>query len=60
MVGISSWSEAASFAAFCFTMYLLIRHIWRDIGRPFLETIHVLKPHKASRQDVLDALEGGE
>jgi hypothetical protein len=59
-VGITSWSEAASFAAFCFTMYLLLRHIWRDIVRPSLEAMHVIKPHKVTRQDVLEKLEGAE
>lgn len=58
MIGVTSWSEAASFLAALLTFYLLARHLWRDIGRPFLESIGVLKRHKVQRNDD-DALEGG-
>jgi hypothetical protein len=58
LVGITSWSEAASFAAFCLTVYLLCRHIWRDIARPLLERIGVLPAIKPQRDDD-DALAGG-
>ncbi|MDT9046445.1 hypothetical protein RSW49_22620 [Escherichia coli] len=37
MVGVTSWSEAASFAAFVLTMYMLARNIWKDFIRPFCE-----------------------
>lgn len=59
MVGVTSWSEAASLAAFWLTVYLLCRHIYRDIVRPFLESSRVFKSHKAKLNDVTD-LEGME
>lgn len=57
-VGITSWSEAASFAAFCFTMYLLFRHVFRDIVRPSLESIGWLKPKRHRGSGKTEGLEG--
>lgn len=61
MVGISSWSEAASCAAFLITMYLLLRHIFRDLVRPFLESIGWMKPRYHVRtiepDEVLERIE---
>lgn len=54
LIGVTSWSEAASFAAFCFTMYLLFRHIWRDIARPFLESVGWMKPCNRVQVSVTD------
>ncbi len=34
-VGITSWSEAASFAAFCFSCLLIIEFVWKKI-KPFI------------------------
>lgn len=34
VIGITSWSEAASFAAFVYTMWLIASKFWRDILRP--------------------------
>lgn len=44
LVGITSWSEAASFAAFCLTMWILGRHVWRDALRPIGERFGWLNP----------------
>lgn len=35
MVGVTSWSEAASFLAFCYTGLLISHHIWKNWIRPF-------------------------
>jgi hypothetical protein len=56
MIGVTSWSEAASFAAFCLTVYLFARHIWRDIVRPFLEDKGIVKRHHKHARDDDDAL----
>ena len=37
MIGVTSWSEAASFAAFCYTMWLMAAKFWKEIARPFCE-----------------------
>ena len=36
-VGITSWTEAAAFAAFIYTCALLAELIWKNIARPFCE-----------------------
>lgn len=56
MVGITSWSEAASFAAFCLTCYLLFRHIWRDFFRAILERFGLIKPSTPA-ETLADAIE---
>jgi hypothetical protein len=60
MWGITSWSEAASCAAFIFTMYLLFHHIFRDIVRPVLESLGWLKHRKVQRHSTMEELERGE
>ncbi|AFN39141.1 holin [Burkholderia phage BcepMigl] len=37
VVGITSWSEAASFAAFCYTMWLMGAKFWKEVLRPICE-----------------------
>jgi hypothetical protein len=51
MIGVTTWSEAASFAAFCLTVYLILRHVWRDIVRPFLVFVGWARPRGASTSD---------
>lgn len=36
-LGVTNWSEAASFFTTMLTVYMIGRYIWRDIGRPFCE-----------------------
>jgi hypothetical protein len=36
-VGVTSWSEAASFMAFLYTTWLMAAKFWKDILRPFCE-----------------------
>lgn len=34
-VGVTSWSEAASFLAAMYTMLLILHHVWKNWFRPF-------------------------
>jgi hypothetical protein len=44
MIGVTSWSEAASFAAFAFTMYLLLRKVFLDFRHLFVKDEKPQKP----------------
>lgn len=55
-VGVTSWSEAASFMAFCLTCWVLGRHIWRDALRPILERCGYIRP-LTTAQTLADAIE---
>ena len=35
-VGISSWSDASAFMAFCLTAWILGEKIWKAVIRPYL------------------------
>lgn len=35
-IGITSWAEAASFAAFLYSMVLLAEWFWKKLIKPFL------------------------
>lgn len=58
MIGVTSWSEAASLAAFLLTMYLLCRHVWRDLARPFLESRSLIKRriHRSPNDDDMEGV----
>lgn len=43
-VGITSWSEAASFVAFLYTLFLFGLKIWTVVIRPLLVNKGYLKP----------------
>ena len=58
VVGITSWSEAASFMAFCLTCWVLGRHIWHDALRPLLVHFGAIKP-LTEEQAKIDAIEDG-
>lgn len=36
-VGITSWADAASALAFCYTLLLLLEWVWKRLARPFAE-----------------------
>lgn len=36
LVGVTSWAEAASFAAFCYSLILIGEWLWKRIARPLL------------------------
>jgi hypothetical protein len=55
-VGITSWSEAASFAAFCLTCWILGGHVWREAIRPLLVHFGYMKPLTPA-QAKLEAIE---
>jgi hypothetical protein len=56
VVGITSWSEAASFMAFCLTCWIFGGHIWRDALRPLLVHFGIVKP-LTPEQAKLEAIE---
>lgn len=58
VVGITSWSEAASFMAFCLTCWIFGRHVWRDALRPMLERFGYVKPLTTGQQ-IADAIQDG-
>ncbi len=37
MVGITSWSEAASFAAFIYTSWLIGQKAWKEVIKPAMQ-----------------------
>jgi len=43
-VGITSWSEAAAAAAFCYTVILICEWVWKRLLRPMLERRGVIAP----------------
>jgi hypothetical protein len=48
LVGVTSWSEAASFMAFVLTCWVFGRHVWRDALRPILEHFKLIAPLNAA------------
>jgi FtsH-binding integral membrane protein len=51
-VGITSWSEAASFAACCLTCWIFFGHIWREAVRPLLVHFGYAKPLTPAQQKI--------
>lgn len=45
-IGITSWTDAASFLAFVLSALALGEYIWKKMGRPFLERMGYLKPKR--------------
>lgn len=46
-IGITSWAEAASFAAFLYSMALLGEWVWKRIIRPMLISRGILSAGKS-------------
>lgn len=44
MVGITSWSDAASFLAFCYTLVLIGEWLWKRIFRDWVKRHREKKP----------------
>ena len=62
LVGISSWSEAASFFTAILTASMTVRFYWRNVWRPLLEDKGFLKRkrrRKTDRKDNDDDSESG-
>ncbi len=52
---ISSWGEAAAFAAFCYSILLIAEWWWKKFWRPFAERRGWIKPKKRPRVLLLDS-----
>ena len=44
VIGITSWTEAAAFAGFIYSMLLIGEWVWKKIARPFAERRGWVKP----------------
>ncbi len=56
LVGVTSWSEAASFMAFCLTCWIFGRHVWRDAIRPAFERFGWVKSLTPA-ETIVDAIQ---
>lgn len=46
VIGITTWTEAAAFAGFVYSLLLIGEWVWKKVGRPFAERRGWVKPRK--------------
>lgn len=54
MIGVTSWTEAAAFIGFCYTACLMSEWLWKNIGRPVLESRGIIKVKPKAVEDAAD------
>lgn len=57
-VGITSWADAASAVATCYTAMLAIDFLWKKFGRPAAERHGLVKRRRRRSTDYVDFDEG--
>jgi hypothetical protein len=51
VIGITSWTEAAAFAGFLYSMLLIGEWLWKKVGRPFAERRGWVQPKRRPDTD---------
>lgn len=51
VIGITSWTEAAAFAGFVYSLLLIGEWLWKKLARPFAERRGWIKPKQRPDTD---------